>query len=506
MQTQPVQTSAEQTPSEPESTVPPDPAAQPADPDAGAIELQPYRVSICLSVNREAGYSPAEQEQLAAQLQQASNRTRGQTWRSTVVLRSPVWPENAAGLERLSTKGPDVWTFPAEAEHAAVPGPSPIDSDKLFLLTLSGTGTELQLAGREWDSLLERLGPVVTRTVDSRRSVVQQALLLLNQLFTPRLRIDSAAGETVQLTLCSGALPAGDVDLQTAGPGSLLVPSYRYLDREGAVRRIDRMPWTWLVVESARQEEITCRMVSGLRAALGTGHRRRVEAWAGGVHVNFPATDLQLLRQGTTPRPLIAHDVTVAHKRFPTEEAERPLARHLTDRNGTFPLAAVPESPIVWLYMHSGSTILARLPFVPGVEPQVTVPLPDDSLRLQVEGELQLLQNELIDTVARRAGILARLLRLGGNGQWETVDRLLLQLDQLPAVSDFESRLTAISVPPLNSAIHTGDRATVARIRRMVKRQQELILRYLDPDRVRAVREELIELRQLDRQDGTGQQ
>ena len=46
--------------------------------------------------------------------------------------------------------------------------------------------------------------------------------------------------------------------------------------------------------------------------------------------------------------------------------------------------------PTVWLYVYSGKALLARVPYAPGLRPVETVELPDDSIRLRVEGELDL--------------------------------------------------------------------------------------------------------------------
>ena len=474
--------------------------------DAERIELQPYRVVISLAISRETGWSSTEQAAAARQLALACQRFRGPMWNAVVQLNSPVFPASPNGLARVSAEGPAQWPGSArpapEGSVESPPGNTFATADKIFLLTISRSGSSWQLAGREWDRTFRRLGPVLSREASTSRTVVEQLVLLLGQLETPELQIDGNTGDLVQLTLRAGRLPVPDTDAAPLGPGSILVPSYRYLDRQGEVRRIDRMPWTWLIVESVDEEQVTARMVSALRAALGTGSRRRVQALASGVGIHFAETRVQLVRQNARHRPLIARDVSIARKRLPTDENEEPLLRLITDRNGRIRIPADDTRSVVWLYVHSDSRVLARLPLVPGAQQSITVPIPEDTIGLQIEGELQLLQNELIDTVARRAGLSARLLRLARAGTWKTVDELLPGLNALPVAADFQSRLTTITVPAQAAARKAGDRRTLARINQLIRQQEELIKRYLDPDRLRLVREELAELRRLDRDSG----
>ena len=58
--------------------------------------------------------------------------------------------------------------------------------------------------------------------------------------------------------------------------------------------------------------------------------------------------------------------------------------------------------------------------------------LPDDSLRLQVEGQLQQVQSDLVSFVATRTALMA-IARVSAKKQdWANVDERTRQLDALP--------------------------------------------------------------------------
>ena len=106
-----------------------------------------------------------------------------------------------------------------------------------------------------------------------------------------------------------------------------------------------------------------------------------------------------------------------------------------------------PENPTFWLYVYSGSSLLARVPYAPGLLPQDTIKLPDDGLRLGVEGELYLFRDALVDTVAQKAVLMSLAKKASAEGRLEEVDKLIVQLDELPGQKEFMSRLNAIKTP-----------------------------------------------------------
>ena len=262
---------------------------------------------------------------------------------------------------------------------------------------------------------------------------------------------------------------------------------------------VPRVPWTYLVVETVERRWVTARIVSALRTPLGTIGRRRMETIAVRVRPALKTTRVQIVLQGQPGQPLAGCDVAAAAKVFAEDEPASAPQRLMTDRDGRLTLARHDQSPLVWLSIKSGEALLARVPFCPGIESEAVLELPDDSLRLKVEGDLSLLDARLIDTVARRATLLARMRLLAREGDWDAVAARRNELEKLPDTAAFDAQLAAIRIPALEQARAAGNRVAEARIRKLCGQTSDLIRRYLDKDKLRVVLEEIEELRRLDR-------
>ena len=99
-------------------------------------------------------------------------------------------------------------------------------------------------------------------------------------------------------------------------------------------------------------------------------------------------------------------------------------------------------SPIEMLLIKHGGQLLAKLPVVPGAEPTVKVPLPDDDARFAAEERLGAVRENLIDIVARRNILIARVRQKIEKKDFRAAEDLLRSLDELPNKSQFNLSLT----------------------------------------------------------------
>jgi hypothetical protein len=175
------------------------------------------------------------------------------------------------------------------------------------------------------------------------------------------------------------------------------------------------------------------------------------------------------------------------------------MPRLVADRNGLVVVSSsmAPAGQPVWLYVRSGQALLARVPFVPGVQSVETLELPDDTLRLETEGRVALLQAELVDAVARRAVLLAQAKGRAKAQDWDGVAEAFRQIDGMRKAPSFTVDINAIRIPALKLAKARRDRTTAARIEKLCDETAELVNNYLDEDKVKEVRDELAEMRQL---------
>jgi hypothetical protein len=239
-----------------------------------------------------------------------------------------------------------------------------------------------------------------------------------------------------------------------------------------------------------------CQVVTGLRSPL-SGHRRRVEVVALGVRRQAESTLLQLRSYPPRSKPLAGVEIEIV-----SDEKAAPR-RFVSDRGGTvrLPGAVAGEAPYVWLNARSGQAWLARVPFVPGLHSTDTLELPDDAPRLRAEGEIALLQADLVDTVARRAVLAATARARAKDGRFKEMDEAISEVRALPRAEKFAAELNTIRVRFVREAREAKDRNAEGRILKLCEETADLIKYYLDDDKIRAVREELDELRRIAAED-----
>ncbi|HUG93078.1 MAG TPA: hypothetical protein VML55_19715 [Planctomycetaceae bacterium] len=468
----------------PEPTQP----AEPLTPVELPLEKRPYRVRIAFAFAAHPSLTADFRRRVLEDVRRLADRTAGQVWELTVEESRTLRPADRRGLERLD---------------AAQLGAAPADESpqQSFFIAVRLAGARYELAARRWDRMTAQLGPIAASATFDRRDVGASAVRLVEELFRPVLaveRLDEDSGK-LHLRLQAGDLAAvaddaGPLKRQVA-PGDVLAPLFRYRDKQGVVQRVQFLPWTYLVVESVERSEVVCEIVAGIRVPLGASRRKSVESLAVAVRPSFAETRLTVLPQVQPARPLVGHYVTVAPKRFEKDEPMDGVLRLVTDRSGVARVPADPERALIWLYISSGSNLLARVPFVPGVEAEATIEVPDDSLRLQVEGEVAQLKGELVDTVAKRFTLLSRARLFARQKDVARVQEQMAALDALPAMAHFQQQLNVIRVPAVEAARRRNDRVALRRIERLCSETADLIRRYLDPDKARQVREEIEELR-----------
>jgi hypothetical protein len=81
--------------------------------------------------------------------------------------------------------------------------------------------------------------------------------------------------------------------------------------------------------------------------------------------------------------------------------------------------------------------------------------------------------------------------------EWEAVAVVLKQLDQMPKAPVFAAGINAIRMPALKTARARRDRTTEARVQKLCDELAELVTNYLDEEKIKELREELAEMRQL---------
>jgi hypothetical protein len=476
-------------------------AAEVAPPPLGRFDYLPYQVSVSIAFSRDAEVAEDFRQRVCFALRTRLEQTFGAAWvlpaAAAVRLDDRLTPPNELGLERL--------TYPAAAEQLVG-----IACDKAYFLTVSRRGPRWFVAGREWDRTLQTLGTVASETTLERRRVPDAALAVIKRLFSPLLTVSDAdrQSKSALLTIRAGLIPFGDPKFEPLKAGDILRPAFRFLDSKRAVRSILPVPWTYLVLDQdgKGRGQIKGWVVSSYRAPLASNMRRRVEAVAVRVRPELAETHVKLVAGKNPVQPQGGLFVSISDFSkadvaggVPTKQTATPQAESaataqiqlLSNRRGEVAIPADPHHPIVLLEVHSGSAILARRPFVAGLDADVTLEVADDRVRLGAEREIDILESQLIETVAKRGALLARTRAALSHTDTREAEQMLAEVARLPAAEEYLKQLNEIRVLALEAAHNRGDRVAERRIEDLSKRTLERITQYLPDDRIAVFKEEI---------------
>ncbi|MFT5095279.1 MAG: hypothetical protein ACI93T_004126 [Porticoccaceae bacterium] len=387
--------------------------------------------------------------------------------------------------------------------------PPPVTVDKIFPVSVEVEGGSYIISAREWDRESELLTTVRTRTTIDRRTISLQILRLLGEVFRPITLIDEATPQTARIKYKAGEFPPGDPAFALAKQDAMYVPFFRYLDRNKVMQKLQFLPWSYITATNVERIRANCELSTGVKTPLGSFKRRRMELRALALKPHTDQTTLTLVPKRNRTRPLVGYLVAVYDEIPPpppepgeepkkdTPEREKPDI-YRSDRFGNVTIPVDPNKALQWVFIRSGSSLLAKFPLVAGAERQMTVECPDDTIRLDVEGQIVLLQSRLVDTIAKQAMVKAMITNRVKKGQWKKVDESLKELDELATIESFETLVSEIQYPALKKAEERGDRSSKGRIKKLGAAVLKIARIHLDQQKVDEFREDIIEQRRID--------
>jgi hypothetical protein len=192
------------------------------------------------------------------------------------------------------------------------------------------------------------------------------------------------------------------------------------------------------------------------------------------------ATTLQLHSRTAGKKPLAGYEV------FSQKPGKEDLTRiGVSDVEGELSIAPA-ESPVQFLVVKHGGQLLARLPVVAGATPRIEVPIADDDARLGAEVRLSAIREDLIDVVARRNILIARIRQKILKKDFKGADELVRALDDLPARPQFNLTLSTAE-----QILRSDDPTMQRRIKQMFDATQTLLTQYLDLKPINQIKDEL---------------
>ena len=427
-------------------------------------EYSPYRIRVWVAMDDSPELTERLVEQIAATLADRGGVAAGAAWDVRTALCPPELRHDA--LTRIADITVD--------DMARVAGRRLQVDDKLVLLAVQAEATGFRLSARELDCRTRTWQPVVHRTVVQSRRIPAEAFAAVHEAFAPLVRVDSVRGRAAEARVRAGGLILDEDNAAHIREHDILRPVIRRNDRLGEPldNGIMVVPWTFLTVQQRDGSMLHCQAHSGMYALLGVRPSARLHKYALLTKPVEDHTRLRLIARGRASA-LPGYEI---YCKDPDTEENTVLGR--TDWRGTLTVRRG-DMPLQILYVRNGGRLLARLPIVPGLEPELTAELRDDNRRLEAEGYVRGLQNLVMDLVARRELYISRFRRHLRAGEYDQARALLEEFATLPTRSDLARDL--VQQGQRFASGDLSDRREQAQIDQLFKDTHHLLTRFLDP-------------------------
>ncbi|MEZ6128547.1 MAG: hypothetical protein R3C59_07675 [Planctomycetaceae bacterium] len=415
---------------------------------------QPYTVLVTVAFESKCLVDDIQRQQVVRDIQRSLARMYGRLWTTTCERNEWLVPADQRHLSRLQVA--DVIDLYPEKEF-----------QKVFLVTVEGSGTGLGISCREYDSRIQELTPVHTEVTRDVRSVPTTAARLMRDTFRPSLefvRQFDGDDETsmMEMQVQGGDMIPPDSSAIQVVPGDVLRPFVRQMDRRDPdkLKHLQGLPLTYLRVLSVDTEETrglaTTAYISHIRFSLFGGKGRRTQHLAVRQRPSAETSRVRLVLKSRPDQPLISHRLALAYQLNWKSAEDGPQTQLVSDRNGEVVIHARENHPTFWIRVYSGTSLLARVPYAPGLIPFDTIELSDDSIRLGVEGEIQLLADELVDAIALREVLMAKARKEAEAGNESQVTSLLARYETVPGKNYFLEQASNIRINASREAVARG--------------------------------------------------
>lgn len=453
------------------------PGASPASTAAGSIEHQPYRIVFHFACHPSSRLDAARRADLLRDWQVMVRRFVGAPWAFSIAPpSSPVLDIDLEGLEKAT---------PAQAAafEKAV-GAASFDKVWVVHADRPDPAAGLVFTGREYDTATRRLGPLQRRTVEVFADAPRALLEFTLNLFSPTALISGEEGGQALLTVRGSAIEPASPIGKVVAAGMVFQP-LRLVSTRDAKVVVRIIPWSYLRVESADGPVARCSIVSGLQDPLSKRSLQPTTLAAVGIK---PGNSPLRLRFITFKDKVPGAGYTLTARLVPSG-AVRELG--MTDRGGRIVLKPGFADGLVVLRLLAGNLEPVReFPIMPGESSEErTIAFDPKNECVALESEVDSLRDEVVDLIALRARLEARMkARLEGE-DWEGLEAAVKEFGALTPRDEYAKKLAEIK----DRAAHQQAEKKVAILTKTAQAQindlQAMIDRYLDDETVKAYRE-----------------
>ncbi|HEX6963186.1 MAG TPA: hypothetical protein VF175_15070, partial [Lacipirellula sp.] len=347
------------------------------------------------------------------------------------------------------------------------------DAEKLLWLGVRTTPLGFELTCREYDAYVLRWGPVIRRSVVQRAFLEESCFQLLVDTVTPLALITPLPENEAQvaLTFKASGLPRQIDEDPFVAAGEAYLPLLRRLDRSGKLQDDGVAPvsWTYLTTVEPAENGWLADVYSGIRRPFGI-RRGQIETVAIALRRPPGPAEVRFHARTDKEQSLAGYEV------FRDAATGKPELIGLTDRDGVIAIPPEGNKPISMVLLRSEGRVLAKVPVPAGRGPLIDTPIADSAARLQAQSEAQVIREQLIDVVARRAIMMARVRSYLKNDRVDDARKLMLELDSLPTSTSFARALDALE----KRLPETEDPVVTRSIERLFTSTRELLGKFLD--------------------------
>lgn len=256
-------------------------------------------------------------------------------------------------------------------------------------------------------------------------------------------------------------------------------------DRNDKPIMIGPLDWSFLVTEKVERPRVEMGFYSGRTGGLQGRQNKRTFRIALKVKPAGKSTLVRLHAKGDVNAPLIGYE-------FYQKELKSKKMTFIgrTDWDGRLEVQQS-EEPLRLLYVKNGGAVLARLPVVPGYTPFEVADLVGDDMRLHAEAYIRGVENAIVDLVAIRKLLAARVRLRLYKGQMKEAQELVELLRDQPTnerLADDMGKKQAIYLKALGSRNANQKR----KIDDMFTTTREMLSKMITPKDIRELEEDLL--------------
>ena len=485
--------------------------------DSGAkvpFSLRPYRVRLSVSMTGGLGGRSFRSDRLLNDVRQAVSRMYGRMWQLDVYAADWLRPGTPTQITELNVEDLiDVAGLLQSSDGRDADGDEVVlnrypesKSDKAMLVGIAASTAGFEVICREYDTRTHDLSPAIRQFTPDRKFVASIAARLVRDSFRPcltyvRRYLDNEDREFMQLQVQAGEIVAPDPSVVQIRDGDVLRPFKRLMNPKDPtkLRQLRPLPLTYIRVTSVDQD-VTRGLVTGVllthvRVSPFGVRGRSLEQIALRQRPAVRSSTVRLVERSVDNKPLVCQRLSVVYKLRREDQDQLAQLKLVSDRSGEVKITVHDRFPTLWLYVYSGHTLLAVVPYAPGLLTSDTIELPDDSIRLSVEGDLQLFRDELVDSIAVREVQCSMAQRAAEEGRSEDLQKHLDAYTAHATLEDFTKSLNLIRVSAENRAKRQQNSSGQRAIEKMCNRMKDTLEQYFSRERLSRRQSELNNLR-----------